>query len=320
MFQSDVNMRVFQNTLILALHAALFFSGCAPVKKPEAEVLPSAEASAESSADPAATAEETAQPGTFLQYRTEELPVETESKYIYGHAFIPDSGKDSYPTVIICHGIGNDHSHTDYIGMMLAERGIAAYTFDFCGGGENSESSGDFLQMSVRTEADDLMDVTDYVRTLDFVDRNNLFLLGQSQGGYVVTEIAHMRQEDLRGIILMFPAFNINDLTAERYSAPEEVPETGVIFDQTVGRSYFLDAMAEDIEADMRAYNGHVLLLHGSEDDIVPITYSKRASELFPDAQLITIEQASHGFFGEHAETAVNACVSFIHEHSFLNP
>lgn len=254
----------------------------------------------------------------IVPYTIEERPIQLENKYIYGKAYIPDDGMETHPTVILCHGIGNTLSNTENFSMMFAERGIAAYAFDFCGGGEQSESSGSFLEMSVKTEAEDLNDVINFVQQQDFVNTLYLFLLGQSQGGYVVTEVAHKRQEELAGIILMYPAFNINDLVSEMYPDPSQIPETGEIFNLTVGRKYFEDALAEDIKEDINLLEKDTLIIHGSSDELVPIKYSREAVDLFWHAKLVTIWGAPHGFFGLDGKKALSACLEFILAHSYV--
>ena len=249
---------------------------------------------------------------SIVPYTTEERSINLPEKHIYGKAYIPNNGIDRHPTVILCHGIGNTLNDPANFSMMFAERGIAAYAFDFCNGTENAQSSGDPLQMTVHTEAEDLNDVIDFVKEQEFTDPDHLYLLGQSQGGYIVTETAPARQQELAGIILMYPAYNIPDLIQEHYPDRTAVPDTVTMYDVTVGRDYLLDAMEEDIEQDMRSYEGSVLLLHGSEDTLVPIAYSEHAAELFPHAELIRIEGAEHGFFGPFALTALDACLQFI--------
>ncbi len=294
------------------------FTGCT-VRQPavsEETAVPSQ--SAESVVSPAVS-ENTAEPAvyspvqedTLVPYKVEEYPFSNDEKYIFGHAFIPQNGSETYPTVILCHGIGSDHSNTDNFSAMFAERGIAAYSFDFCGGSTDSGSSGEFLDMSVATEAEDLNDVIDYVKTLPFTDPNHLYLLGQSQGGYVTTKIAAVRSDEFRGMILMFPAFNINDLILEMFPDQNNIPMTGIIFDQTVGRCYFADALAEDIKGDMERCSLPVLILHGDADPVVPLSYSEEAVTHFPNAELVVIEHTEHGFFGADAETALSECMAF---------
>lgn len=250
-------------------------------------------------------------PETTVPYTVQEMPITIEDRYIYGKAYLPQDGNKTHPTVILAHGMGGSLFHTEAFSMRFAEHGIATYAFDFCGGGDN-QSSGDMLSMSVKTEADDLKEVIRFVKEQNFVSPGSLFLLGQSQGGYVCTMYAGEKSSDLTGLILMYPAFNINDLTEEIVSKAGGIPETGVIFDQTVSHIYFEDALAEAIEEDMKHTELPVLILHGSNDPVVPPAYSEQASRLFPHASFHLIQDAEHGFFGPQTDEAFTYCTDFI--------
>ena len=63
--------------------------------------------------------------------------------------------------------------------------GLQAYVFDFHGGNLHSKSGGKMTEMSIFTEREDLDAVIDAVASLPEVDPDNLFLLGESQGGCV---------------------------------------------------------------------------------------------------------------------------------------
>ena len=118
-------------------------------------------------------------------YKVEESSFEYKGKKIYGMTVIPDGIKGRMPIVINSHGFNSNYQGSLIISQMLAEMGIASYCFDYCGGSMTSKSDGAMTDMSIVTEENDLNAVIDYVKTLDFVDTDNLFLLGTSQGGCV---------------------------------------------------------------------------------------------------------------------------------------
>ncbi len=57
------------------------------------------------------------------------------------------------------------------------------------------------------------------------------------------------------------------------------------------------------------------LIFHGTEDTIVPVSYSRRAAAEFPSAELILVEGAGHGFTEPDLSKAVSKSVEFIEEH-----
>ena len=139
-----------------------------------------------------------------------ELILEREGRRIYGRLHIP-AGKGPFPLVIICHGFGADLSDHEYYAKVFSRSGIAAYCFDFIGGGPDVKSDGKMTEMSVLTEAKDLNTVIDAIKALDLTDPDNLFLMGGSQGGFVITYCASDRPDEIRGIIPLYPAYVIHD-------------------------------------------------------------------------------------------------------------
>ena len=71
-------------------------------------------------------------------------------------------------------------------------------------------------------------------------------------------------------------------------------------------------ALAENIPEDMKRIKLPVLILHGSSDPVVPVKYSQQASQLFPNASLILIRDAEHGFFGPQTDEAFSYLTDFI--------
>lgn len=57
-----------------------------------------------------------------------------------------------------------------------------------------------------------------------------------------------------------------------------------------------------------------VLVLHGSDDDMVPVENAHLIAERIPGALLEIIDQARHGFFDEFADTVTSRVKGFFHE------
>ena len=77
------------------------------------------------------------------------------------------------------------------------------------------------------------------MRGLDYVDSENLFLMGTSQGGAVSAITGADHQEEVRGMILLYPAFVLADRANELFQSVEEIPETYYFMWMNVGRAYF---------------------------------------------------------------------------------
>ncbi|MDD6222071.1 MAG: alpha/beta hydrolase [Lachnospiraceae bacterium] len=120
----------------------------------------------------------------------------------------------------------------------FADSGIAAYIFDFIGGGTQIKSDGKMTEMSVLTEAADFNVVFDGIRELSCIDKPRLFVGGASQGGFVATYIAAKRNPDISGLIALYPAYVLQDDARKRTSDGKDIPETVHIMGRTVGRKY----------------------------------------------------------------------------------
>lgn len=102
--------------------------------------------------------------------------------------------------------------------------------------------------MSVFTENTDLEVVLSMVRSLDYVDRARIFLMGTSQGGMVSAMAGAAHPEKVRGMMLLYPAFCIPDNARAEFSTLDSVPDRVSFFSWlTVGRRYVEDVWDYDV-------------------------------------------------------------------------
>lgn len=197
----------------------------------------------------------------------------------------------------------------------LAEQGYVVYCFDFCGGSSGCRSDGSTLEMSVFTEQADLEAVIAMMQGLEYVDSENLFLMGTSQGGAVsaITGAAH--KEEIRGMVLLYPAFLLAERANELFQSVEEIPDTYFFLWMEVGRVYFEPLIGYDIYEEIAAYDRDVLMIHGDADSIVPLTYSERALEVYPSSELKVISGGGHGFYGEDARQVIDYMLEYLEAH-----
>lgn len=166
--------------------------------------------------------------------------------------------------------------------------------------------------MSVFTEQADLEAVIEMVRELDYVDSGHVFLFGASQGGVVSGITAAANKEKLKGLILLYPAFELVETVQEMFSDPEEIPDSYHFLWMTVGRGYFEDVWDLDVYDVIGAYDKEVLLIHGDSDSIVPLSSSERALEVYGSAELKILPGAGHGLHGQDAETATGYMLEYL--------
>ena len=249
------------------------------------------------------------------EYETQEMYARRGENQIYGVLYIPQNAGETMPAIIYSHGFGGSHRSGTQYAEAMAAKGYVVYCFDFCGGSPGSQSDGSTLEMSLFTEQADLEAVIEMIQGLDYVDSSNLFLMGTSQGGAVSAITAAKHVDEIRGLVLLYPAFVLVDNANERYQSPEEIPDTQFFMWMDVGRAYFEPLLGYDIYADIEAYDKDVLILHGDEDSIVPLSYSEHAAEVYPSAQLEVLQGAGHGFSGENAQTAIDLMTEYFQSH-----
>lgn len=245
-----------------------------------------------------------------MKYNIKQIDVYRDDKRIYGEFYIPE--KESFPVTIFCHGLGGVYEGSIDLAQYFASNGIGAFIFDFCGGSNNSKSDGKTTEMSVLTEAADLNAVIDKLKTFAGVEK--LFLVGKSQGVFVSTIVASKRKDEIAGIVGLYSGFVLDEKVKEEAKKYDVLPETIEILWLTVGRNYLEDIINNDIYETMKEYSGPVLLIHGTKDEIAPLSYTEKALDYFPNAKLVVLDGADHGFHGPERNDVIKMTYDFINE------
>ncbi len=251
-----------------------------------------------------------------------------EGLTIRGTEYRPEG--DGLPIAIVCHGFMAWQDTVRHYAIMLAEMGYAAYTFDFNGGSVmRSRSDGKTTDMSVLTEVKDLEAVIDHLRTLPYVNKDRIFLMGCSQGGFVSALVSAKNKYPIEKLCLFYPALCIpDDVRAGRMMStkfdPDNVPETLRCGPMKVGKCYATDVMHMDAFEEIKAYTGKVCIVHGTADKIVDFAYSKRAAEVYKSTapetasgdmrvSLHIIDGGAHMFSKKHDVAAMEKLKDFAH-------
>ena len=251
------------------------------------------------------------------EYETREIWCSNNGNRIYGVAYIPIAeNENQFPLVIHAHGMGSNHEAGAAYGKRYAEKGFAAYTFDFPGGSRpttENKSDGDPMDNSAVTEAADLQSILDTALTWDFVDTDYVFLEGGSMGGLVATMVALDNTDTVKGMILHYPALYMPQIVTARYSSPDDVPDT-ISFgdDYELGRRFVTDLFDVDVISRLGDFQGNVTIIQGSEDQLVAASSIEEASQLFPHAEYHLIEGAGHGFSDDDFETSVQFGLDYL--------
>lgn len=239
---------------------------------------------------------------------------------IRGTEYRPEG--ENLPVAIVSHGFMGCQALSWHYTMALASVGYAAYCFDFCGGSApgTGASDGKSTDMSVLSEVKDLEAVIAYARSLPYTS-NELLLMGCSQGGFVSALAAAKPETDVDKLVLFYPALCIpDDARAGRMLFakfdPNDIPEIIDCGPMLLGRQYAAEMIHVDPYEAISPYPGPVLIVHGTDDQIVNVDYARNAEKAYEAAtpgrtKLVIIEGGAHGFVPEHDAVAIDAVKEF---------
>lgn len=248
-------------------------------------------------------------------YKKETFYCYRDELRIYGVQYVPKG--ENLPILIISHGFMADCTSVKKYAETFAKKGYACFIFDFNGGGIRSKSEGKTTDMTVYTEVKDLKTVISHAKSLPFTDASRVILMGCSQGGVVSAMTAAELGPAIAKLVLFYPALCIPDdaRKGQMISAkfdPQNIPDVLSCGPMKLGRDYPACVMEKDIYEMIGGYTGPVLIVHGTKDAIVDISYSVKAHQIYADSSLVTVHGGGHGFLGKHDRLAVYALWQFL--------
>lgn len=186
-----------------------------------------------------------------------------------------------YPALIMCHGIPagpydpSDKSYSE-MAQRIAVMGYAVFIFNFRGAGL-SEGNFDILGW-----AHDLHAAIDYVHERQEVDRKRLFVLGSSAGAAVSVYVtAHDSRVSALACLACPAQFGVERGDASRLL--EQSRQVGIIKDPG------FPASVEEWRANFREASPirwidrisprPLLLIHGEQDELIPLTQARELYE-----------------------------------------
>ncbi len=203
--------------------------------------------------------------------------------------------------VILCHGfLSNKESRTNRrLTQLLVARGISTFRFDWFGMGE---SDGEFGHVTVSRCCDQLERAITLMYAQGY---RKLGIIGSSFGG-LITILVSENHPELHAVGLKCPVPDFPEMLEREFgpSGMEEWERTNAIPDVTGGTApIFLDfSFYENCRA-FNAYeaactiNAPVLIVHGKQDELVPLHQIHRLENALPgDKELVLLPRADHRF------------------------
>ena len=212
--------------------------------------------------------------------------------------------RESKNIVVVGHGVtGNkDRPFVVALGEGLAAAGIPALRFSFSG---NGASEGKFTDSTISKEVEDLGAV------LDALEGYTVCYVGHSMGGAV--GVLRASRDDRIQLLVSLAGMVHTKAFAQREFG-NVTPDEGFMWaepDCPLSQAYMDDLTQIDTVVDLAPQiNVPWLLVHGDEDDVVPIEHSR---DIFAKAnyqtQLITLQSASHVFSQESTPVMVERVI-----------
>ena len=209
--------------------------------------------------------------------------------------------------VVIGHGVTGNKDRPALIALAegLAAAGISALRFSFSG---NGESEGAFTDSTISKE------VADLGRMIDALDGYNVCYVGHSMGG-AVGVLRTAVDERIQALVSLAGMVHTNAFAEREFG--DAVPDEGFMWDEPdcpLSQAYVDDMATIDSVANQASkFDVPWLLVHGTEDDIVPIGDShdilQRANER---TDLLELPGVDHVFSDDGTAVMVEKVVAWI--------
>ena len=227
-----------------------------------------------------------------------------QDQQINGILHAPTGSDASCPAVAFFHGFTGTkvEPHRIFVktARELAAIGFYGLRFDFRGCGD---SEGDFTEMTISGEVSDAIKSIDVLTAMPGVDPERIGILGLSMGGCVAAFVsgqdARVKSTVMWAPLSDDPPDRKNEIL-ERVKNTPTPEEMALLNPNIVGKAFYEELPKISPSATIQAFTGALLVIHGSGDDVVPVSHGKRYYELMQkrDAptELEIIDTADHTF------------------------
>ncbi|MFD0697072.1 alpha/beta hydrolase family protein [Paenibacillus sp. GCM10027628] len=190
-----------------------------------------------------------------------------------------------WPLIIICHGFIGSRIGVDRLFVKAARefssQGYLVLRFDYGGCGE---STGDYGAGGLDVLIDQTRSVIDYALTIDCVDLSRVVLVGHSLGGATALLTAAKDHRVKTLVLWSAVAHPHNDIVRiVGKSEYEKLPLGGTIDHHSYQlTSRFFNSLSQHQPFEqLRKFNGDVLVIHGTADEIIPVDYAPLYQKMF---------------------------------------
>jgi len=226
-----------------------------------------------------------------------------KNQRLVGLLSLPENKKP--PIAIIIHGFKGTKEYYPFANNSikpLTDNDIAVLRIDCRGSGE---SDLEFKDMTIKSESEDVLTAIDYVKSLD-INSERIALIGISMGAVAIL-MTLKHKPSVKTLVFWGPSWNFKyfDTSQNR----KTIEEKGIFYVKQkltgkpliAGKELFKEMMTLDIKPLMKSVKIPVLILRGSEDEVVGTGKDKEAVKLL-NAEYKLIEKGNHNFMDKNSE------------------
>ncbi len=225
---------------------------------------------------------------------------------------------DDKAVIVLCHGFSTSKDSSTCIRLqnILNNAKISTFRFDFFGHGE---SEGKFEDITITEAVDDILSA---IKFLKEKWHTKIGLFGSSFGGLAAL-LSATKTSDLFVLILKSPVSNYEELYLEKKKELDEWKRNGFTFyvskegeKRKLNYSFFKDFKSNDGYVAAKKIKIPTLIVHGDEDETVPVKQSRKTAGLMANCTLKIIHGANHRYSREEDfQKMLNLTASFIKTH-----
>ena len=253
--------------------------------------------------------------------------VNSDGTMLEADLFIPNGGSEKKPAVVFTPGSGDSDYHNyanglleTYVLDVFLSHDFAVLLVNKRGMGQ---SEGNYVKNSMQGRAEDVWAAVQSIQTHPQIDADNIGLIGHSQGGWVVTQVAADHPEIAFFISLAGPTMTMKEnaadnfyhfgrcqgLEGEELEAFIEKHLKKIDMSISIGKvtdfgfpGFDARNMSYDPQNALKTVQSPGLFVYGENDDqVTPAPNLERMNEIFENDipenfSEVVIEDASHSF------------------------
>ncbi|TMO67695.1 alpha/beta hydrolase family protein [Pseudoalteromonas aurantia] len=239
---------------------------------------------------------------------------------IEGYLTLPPGDRSNsvpYPTIILPHGgpMARDYADFDYWSELFASRGYAVFQPNFRGSyGYGYEFAQAAMGAWGEAMQNDLQDAAHYLIEQKIANKDQICVGGGSYGGYAAVMAVVKHPDTFKCAASFAGVMDLESIVSRaRYYTNREVVEKQFGDDDNKLES---NSPINNIAAIKRP----ILLIHGEDDKVVPVSHSRRMYDDLLDAKkavkYIELESGNHHLsYQAHRHTTLTAFLSFFDTH-----